>query len=277
MATAAELLRASGIEPREARILLAYRLGVSLASLAAHPERVIELEPGVRVESDFARRRAGEPVAYITGEREFYGLPLRVNPAVLIPRPETELIVEWALARLRDGDRVLDLGTGSGAIAIALAASRPALEVSACDASESALALARKNAARHRARVRFVSSDWFTALGGERFDAVVANPPYIASGDPHLREGDLRWEPRHALEAGRSGLEAITAISSAAAGFLVRDGWLAVEHGYDQGPACEALLRAAGFVDVADHVDLAGLPRVVTGRREGQRGAVVKS
>jgi len=264
--TVAELLRTSGLEAREARILLANRLGVSPAVLAAHPERAIEPETRRRIETDFTRRRAGEPVAYITGEREFYGLALRVNPAVLIPRPETELIVELALARLRDGERVLDLGTGSGAIAVALAVSRPALEVTACDASESSLAIARKNAERHGARLRLVASDWFSALAGEQFNAIVSNPPYIASGDRHLTEGDLRWEPRHALDAGPSGLEAITAIVSAAPKHLLPDGWLALEHGFDQGPKCEALLRAAGFVDVADHADLAGLPRVVTGR-----------
>ena len=276
MATAAELLRASGLDAREARLLLANRLGVSLAVLGAYPERTIEPQTQRRIETDFARRRAGEPVAYIMGEREFYGLLLRVNPAVLIPRPETELIVELALARLCDGDRVLDLGTGSGAIAIALAVSRPALEVSACDVSESVLALARSNAARHGARLRLVASDWFSALSGEQFNAIVSNPPYIASGDRHLTEGDLRWEPRHALEAGPSGMEAITAIVLAAPKHLLPEGWLAIEHGYDQGPACEALLRRAGFADVADHADLAGLPRVAIGRWK-RSSAMLKS
>ena len=269
MPTLEELLRASALPAREARILLAHGLGISHATLAAHPERVIEAARAAEIEMAFARRRAGEPVAYITGEREFYGFALNVTPSVLIPRPETELLVELALARLHEGERLLDLGTGSGAIAIALALSRPALEVSACDASPEALEIARENAARLGAKLRLIQSDWFSALEGERFHAIVANPPYIASGDPHLAQGDLRFEPRHALEAGPSGLEAIAAIVAAAPIHLLPGGWIAIEHGYDQGPACERLLREAGFIEVSDHTDLAGLPRVVIGRRDG--------
>jgi release factor glutamine methyltransferase len=259
------LIAASGLPQPEARLLAGHALGVDRAWLAAHSDDDLEPAACARLEALLARRRRGEPVAYITGEREFYGLVLRVSPAVLIPRPETELLVDIALGLAGAGNRVLDLGTGSGAIAIALAHARSDISVSACDVSAEALDLARSNAARHGAKVAFVESDWFSRVEG-RFDLIAANPPYIASGDRHLDEGDVRFEPRGALVAGPAGMEALAAIASAARAHLEAGGVLLMEHGYDQGDACLELLRHLGFSDVADHRDLAGQPRVIQGR-----------
>ena len=263
MASLATLMRASGLPLLEARILAAHALERDRAWISAHDTDELAPPQQAVVENLFRRRRAGEPVAYLTGEREFYGLSLAVTPAVLIPRPETELLVEQALALLGGSGRVLDLGTGSGAIAIALAFSRPAVEVHACDASAAALDVARANASRHGVRVRFSHSDWFAALQGERFDMVVSNPPYIALQDPHLDQGDLRFEPREALVAGGDGLECIVAIAAAAREHLQPGGWLLLEHGYDQGDACERLIGQLGYQSVSDHRDLAGNARVV--------------
>ncbi len=271
MPSVEELLEASGLPLAEGRILIAHALGLDRATLAAHPEREVGSERET-IESLFARRRAGEPVAYLTGEREFYGLAFKVSPAVLIPRPETELLLEVALRHARGGARVLDLGTGSGALAVALALQRPGVSVTACDASEAALAVARANAERHRASVRFVASDWFSALEYQRFDLILANPPYIASGDSHLDQGDLRFEPRRALEAGPTGLEQIAAIAGASRDHLEPRGWLVIEHGYDQAEQCERLLTQSGFSRVSDALDLAGLPRVVCGRFDPDGG-----
>jgi release factor glutamine methyltransferase len=261
-----ELLAASGLPGLEARLLLAHALGVDRAWIAAHGDEAVGEDAGRRAGELYRRRAAGEPVAYLMGEREFYGLAFEVTPAVLIPRPETELLVEAALERLADGGTALDLGTGSGAIAIALAHERPAARVAAGDASAQALEVARANAARHGARVRFERSDWFSAFGVERFDVVVSNPPYIASGDPHLAQGDLRFEPRDALEAGPTGLECLERIAAAALEHLAPGGWLLLEHGHDQGEACVSLLKGLGYDGVRDRIDLAGVSRVVQGR-----------
>jgi release factor-specific protein-(glutamine-N5) methyltransferase len=213
------------------------------------------------------RRAAGEPVAYLLGEREFYGRRFGVSPAVLIPRPETELIVDLVKAR-RPGaaPAVLDLGTGSGALAVTLALEIPAARVTAVDLSPAALAVARGNAAALGAQVSFVESDWFAAVGAARFDFIVSNPPYIVDDDPHLAEGDVRFEPRSALASGRSGLDDLTRIAAAAPAFLAPGGWLLMEHGYDQAAAVRALLAAAGFVAVESARDLAGIERVTLGR-----------
>ena len=199
------LVQSSGLPLLEAQVLAAHALGLARAALLADGQRVLDAEAARRVERLFLRRRAGEPVAYLTGEREFFGLSLKVTPDVLIPRPETELLVELALERLPNrAGRVLDLGTGSGAIAVALAHAAPDAEVVAVDTSRAAIAVARENAARHHAGIRFAEGDWFAGLAGERFDVIVSNPPYVAAGDSHLGEGDLRFEPRAALVA-RSG------------------------------------------------------------------------
>jgi len=249
----------------EARLLLRHVLGVTHAALEAHPER--EVSP--RETADFhtlaMRRAAGEPIAYLTGHREFYGLEFRVTPAVLIPREETELLVEIAVEK--PAQRILDLGTGSGCLAIAVARELPQAQVTAVDASAAALAVARENAARHGATVRFVQGDWFAPLGGERFDLILANPPYVAEADPHLAQGDVRFEPRSALAAGPDGLEDIRRIAAAAAAHLHAGGRLVFEHGYDQAQAVAALLAQAGFVAIEQRRDLAGIPRVTGGAR----------
>ena len=263
MAGLGAILKASRLPMLEARILAAHALGVERVWISAHEKD----EPGANglrdIEALYSRRRAGEPIAYLTGEREFYGLSLAITPAVLIPRPETELLVDRAIPLLREGGRALDLGTGSGAIALALALNCPMAEISACDASDAALAVARANTARHGAHLRLLKSDWFAGLQGERFDLVVSNPPYITLDDPHLFEGDLRFEPREALVAGKRGLECIDAIAVVARDHLHPGGWLLLEHGYDQGEACVRLLERLGYTQVSDHRDLAENARVV--------------
>jgi release factor glutamine methyltransferase len=256
------VLASSGLPQLEARILVSFALGVDRAWIAAHSDDQVQPAWGKRIERFFSRRRGGEPVAYITGEREFYGLAFEVSPAVLIPRPETELLVEKALEVLRPGDRVLDLGTGSGAIAVAIAQQRPDISMVACDASAAALDVASANVSRHGVKVELMESDWFSAVEG-RFNVIVGNPPYIASEDPHLKEGDLRFEPRGALDAGPVGIECIEAIGKAARNHLVPGGWLLLEHGYDQGEACLDLFGHLGYAEVSDATDLAGHPRVV--------------
>jgi release factor glutamine methyltransferase len=266
VSTVASVLSASGLPALEARVLLCHALGVKRAWLAAHDRDALADDAIGKAHSLFARRRTGEPVAYITGEREFYGRRFAVSPVVLIPRPETELLVETALEHLSHGCSALDLGTGSGAVAITLVLERPGVHVAACDISEEALTIARANGAALAARVEWLLSDWFSVLGDRRFDVVVSNPPYIASADRHLQEGDLRFEPRPALEAGPTGLEAIERIAADARRHLRPGGWLAFEHGYDQGEACAALLSRLGYCDVEDRRDLAGQPRVSVAR-----------
>lgn len=264
--TVGALLAASGLPPIETQALAAHGLGLSRAALLADPERTIAADDARRVERLFLRRRAGEPVAYITGEREFYGLSLKITRDVLIPRPETELLVDLALDLAPAGARVLDLGTGSGAIAIAIAHESEAAEVWATDVAPAALALARENASRHGAQVRFVESDWFQALAGERFDVIVANPPYVASGDEHLDRGDLRYEPHRALLGGADGLDCIRRIVAEARTHLIAGGWLLLEHGYDQSERVRSLLGMYGYTDVQSVPDLAGISRVTGGR-----------
>jgi release factor glutamine methyltransferase len=266
--TIAQLQAQSGLPPLEARMLLERVLGKSRAWLIAHADEAA----GADAEQAFAalaeRRAKGEPIAYILGEREFYGLEFRVAPAVLIPRPETELLVELALQRMPEDAamRVLDLGTGSGAIAIALAHERPRARLTAVDVDYAALVVARANASRHRASVRFFCGDWFGALPGESFDLIVSNPPYVAAEDPHLVMGDVRFEPQRALVGGADGLDCIRAIVAKAGAHLRAGAWLLFEHGYDQAEACRALLEAGGYREVQSWPDLAGIPRVSGGR-----------
>jgi release factor glutamine methyltransferase len=267
--TVSRALAASGLVPFEARLLLAHVLGRDRAWLAAHADDVVAAQEAETFDALARRRRDGEPIAYLIGRREFYGLDLEITPDVLIPRPETELLVDLALARLptESETRVLDLGTGSGAVALAIAASRRRAQVIGADRSTAALALAQRNAARLSIdNVSFVASDWFTALAGQRFDLIVANPPYVAAGDPHLSEGDLRHEPAQALTSGADGLSAIRVIVAAAPVHLTDGGWLLLEHGHDQADRVGALLRDAGFADVSAARDLAGILRVSYGR-----------
>ena len=269
MSTVRQALVQSGLIPVDAQVLLAHTLGCARAWLVAHAD-----DPVPRQQADvfFAlakRRREGEPVAYLTGAREFWGLSLRVTPDVLIPRPETETLVELALEWLpRDGaPRVLDLGTGSGAIALALAKERPRARVVATDASTDALAVARGNAERLGiANVAFAESDWFDTVGDGPWDMIVSNPPYVAARDPHLAEGDLRFEPAAALAAGVDGLSALRTIVAGAPARLAAGGALVVEHGYDQSEAVHVLFRDAGFERIVARRDLSGIPRVVAGR-----------
>jgi release factor glutamine methyltransferase len=260
------LIETSGLPPNEARLLVAHALGKDRAWLVAHADAELATGAAERARALLARRRAGEPIAYILGRREFHGLDLVVTPDVLIPRPESELLVDLAIERLdRGAGRVLDLGTGSGAIASAIACAAPRAEVWATDAAPVALAVARANAARLAPRVHLVRSDWFAALAGERFDVVAANPPYVAAEDPHLWQGDLRFEPRAALVGGADGLDCIRRIVSEARACLTARGWLLFEHGHDQADAARALLEAAGYRQVTSWPDLAGILRVAGG------------
>ena len=253
----------------EAEQLLCQVLGRDRAWLFAHAQDVLEAGQVHAFEVLLARRVAGEPLAYLTGRRGFWTLELQVNADTLIPRPETELLVELALARLPAGlpVRVADLGTGSGAIALAIAKERAQTRVLATDASEGALAVARRNAqANAIANVEFRHGSWFAPLAGERFDLIASNPPYIADGDPHLQQGDLRFEPATALSAGSDGLDDIRQIVAGAAGLLVEGGWLLLEHGLDQGAVVRDLFNAAGFVAVETARDLEERDRVTLGR-----------
>lgn len=258
------------IDPADADLLLAHALGRSRTWLLAHGDDGITAAEAARFTALVERRAAGEPVAYLTGSRGFWTLDLAVTPATLVPRPETELLVELALERIpADAQaRVADLGTGSGAIALAIAKERPRARVLATDAREAALEVARGNARRNRiGNVEFRHGDWLAPLHGERFDLIASNPPYIALGDPHLDEGDLRFEPPSALSSGSDGLDAIRAIARAAPAHLRAGGWLLLEHGREQGGAVRALLHEAGFAEVATERDLEGRDRVTLGRK----------
>jgi len=267
--TVAELLTRArqAIPGNEARLLLRQVLGTTAVALAAHPERELDDTLADRYLAFVARRAAGEPMAYLVGRREFFGREFEVTPAALIPRPETELLVELGAAKLRGLTlpRILDLGTGSGCVAISLALEL-GVGAMAVDLSPNALAVARVNARRLGAAVTFVESDWFSAIDGA-FDLIVANPPYVAEGDPHLGEGDLRFEPPLALACGVDGLAAIRRIVADAPRHLVAGGWLYLEHGYDQAESVHALLAAAGFTNLVQHRDLAGIVRVSGGQR----------
>lgn len=250
----------------ELRMLLQHVTGWAAVRLLAHPEAALDAAQAARYEALVARRAAGEPMAYLLGAREFYGRPFTVDARVLIPRPETELLVELALRAAPQGGRVLDLGTGSGAIAVTIACERPDLRLSALDASTDALDVARANVAALGARVELLHSDWYAALGTDaRFAVIVANPPYIAAGDPHLLQGDLRHEPRMALTEEVDGLAALRRIVAGAPAHLLPGGSLLMEHGHDQAEAVRALLAATGFEAVRSHADLAGIPRATGG------------
>jgi release factor glutamine methyltransferase len=275
-ATVAALVRAGAARlggdeaRREAEWLAEHALGVGRAWLFAHADDAVKPEECARYLALLARRAGGEPLAYLLGRAGFWTLDLEVTPATLIPRPETELLVEAALARLPEATalRIADLGTGSGAIALALASERPQARVLATDASPAALEVARRNAARNEVgNVAFRQGDWLEPLAGERFELIASNPPYIAQDDPHLDQGDLRFEPEAALASGTDGLDALRTLAHDAPAHLVPGGWLLLEHGWDQGAAVRGLLREAGFQRIETLRDLEDRERITLGRR----------
>ena len=264
---------ALNLDPREARleaqILLCHTIQQPRAYLAAHDRDPVSPEHAAVFTALLQRRLQGEPIAYILGEREFYSLNFKVSPAVLIPRPETELLVDLALERLPANQpaRLLDLGTGSGVVAVTLALHRPQADVIAVDQSATALEVARENARRLGAsNLSLILSNWYGALNDEKFDLIVSNPPYISAADPHLTQGDVRFEPASALASGTDGLSDIRIIIQGANSHLKPGGWLLFEHGYDQAAACRELLTQAGFEQVASASDLAGIARVTYGQ-----------
>lgn len=282
--TIGEALTQRDLPRREIEMLLEHVLQLSRANVIAHPERALSENEQVKFAEACRERVRGVPMAYIIGEREFYGRVFAVSPAVLIPRPETELIVDQVLTAFskqkelkkpvdnglsQQRTSLLDLGTGSGAIAISVALEAPAIDVFACDVSADALHTARENAAKLGAVVTFYPSDWFASLPPRRFDYIVSNPPYIALGDAHLQQGDLRFEPLIALTDNAPdarGLAAIRHIVATAPSWLNDKGMLMFEHGYDQSVACRELLQARGFTELFCVNDLAGIPRVSGGR-----------
>jgi release factor glutamine methyltransferase len=261
------LARTSASARLDAELLLEYVTGLSRTDFRAAPERALPAAAGWSFQQLLRRRLQGEPVAYIRGQQEFWSLLLEVSPAVLIPRPETELVVERALALLRpDAKEMADLGTGSGAIALAVASERPSLQIMAVDACADALEIAKRNAARLQlGTVRFERGSWFAPLAGRRFDVVAANPPYIARGDVDLAAEVSRFEPEIALIAGPTGLEAIEQIVAQAGAHLAPGGWLILEHGWTQAGAVRERLVRSGFAHVRSHADLAGHERVTEG------------
>lgn len=267
--TVRALLATSGLPSLDARLLLAEVLGVSRERLVAFPEQCVDADAAARFDALAVRGRQGEPLAYLLGRREFYGRTFKVSPAVLVPRPETELLVDLALEALRGhpAPRVLELGTGSGCIAVTLALARSDAEIVATDVSSAALAVARANAQALGASLRWVASDWYAALEG-RFDLIVSNPPYVAAGDPHLAA--LACEPIDALTDHADGLACLRRIVAGAPGHLRPGGWLLVEHGYDQGERVRRLLSDAGLRGVRTARDAAGHERVGMAQSTGE-------
>jgi release factor glutamine methyltransferase len=275
--TLGALIADSQIDALEARMLAAFALDLDRAAIAAHPMRPVDAPAAARLQTLFARRRAGEPVAYLLGQREFWSRDFRLTPAVLIPRPETELLVETALQWL-DGlsggkagvisaaaPAVLELGAGSGVVAITLALERGHCVLTAVDQSPDALAVARANAQRLGASVQFLHGDWFNPCVGQRYALVVSNPPYVATDDPHLQQGDLRYEPLAALDGGRGGFACLRRIAREVRRHLLPGGCLMLEHGYDQAARLRIYMRELGYVEVQSRDDLAGIARVTLG------------
>lgn len=258
------------VEPADAELLLCHLLGKPRSWLFAHGDDVLDAQAAAAFAGLIERRATGEPVAYLTGRRGFWRFDLQVSEATLIPRPETELLVELALERLpgSGAPRVADLGTGSGAIALALACERPNARVIAVDVSPAALEIARANARELEVRnIEFRQGDWLAPLAGESFDLIASNPPYIETDDPHLAQGDLRYEPAGALASGADGLDAIRIIAREAPAHLRAGGWLLIEHGWEQGDAVRGLLTAAGLIDAATQRDWEDRDRVTLARK----------
>lgn len=268
--TLSALFKEAPLPALEARILASHAMHLSRVQLITRSEHVFTADEAERLSTLFRRRLQGEPIAYITGQREFYGLDFFVTPDVLIPRPETELLVELASEYLPQHGRMLDMGTGSGAIAVAVAHQCPDAAITALDASPAALTIAQRNAQHHRAAVRFLHSDWYAALDKQSFDLIVSNPPYIQKDDTHLSQGDLRFEPADALTDHGDGLSALRTIISGAMEHLTPGGWLLLEHGYDQAEAVRSLLNGQGFDQIQSWQDLAGIERVSGAQNPGK-------
>lgn len=264
MSTVGCWLRADVSGPLDRELLLAFVLSCSRAALRAHPERSLTASEEQLVADLMARRAAGEPLAYLVGRREFWSLPLKVTPDVLVPRPESELVVELALSVLPSRARVLDMATGSGAIGLAIASERSDADVTLTDLSPAALSLAQENAEKLGLEVTCCPSNWFAAIS-QQFDIIVCNPPYVRTDDPHLET--LRFEPYSALVAGCDGLDAMRVLARDAPAHLAPGGWLIVEHGFDQGGKVRELFAEAGLAEVNTHLDLADLERVTIGYR----------
>lgn len=264
----------SPLDGLETRMLLMHALGLSRVQLITQSETTLTPEQAKHLADLFQRRIQGEPIAYMLGEREFFGLTFKVSPAVLIPRPDTELLVELAINYAPPNSHLLDLGTGSGAIAISIAKQRPDLHIIASDISTDALAIAKHNA-QHLlatdANLQCIASDWYQDIEQALFHSIVSNPPYIVKDDAHLSEGDLRFEPINALTDHADGLSAYRTIIAGASTRLHTNGWLLMEHGYDQAQAVQDLLREHGFSEVQSWEDLAGIMRVTGGKNEGMR------
>ena len=270
--TVAQCIAASGLPKSEAHTLAAHALNQPRAWLLAHDTDALTGQQLAVIQAVFTRRQTGEPLAYIQGFREFYGLDFVVSPSVLIPRPETELLVDWLIQHCPPQASLLDLGTGSGVIAVSVAHHRPDLAVAGCDISTTALAIAQQNNHTHAAgRVNMLQSDWFGSVSGH-FDVIVSNPPYIAANDAHLTQGDLRFEPSGALTDAADGLAHYRHIISHARTYLKPNGWLVFEHGWSQGAAIQRLLATAGYRDITQYYDAAahdeqGLPRMLVAQR----------
>lgn len=269
LAAATAQLQASDSPALDAELLLAHVLGKTRSWLRAFDDHVLDFEAATQFAALLKQRKHGTPVAHLLGKREFWSLPLEVTQDTLIPRPDTELLVQQALGHIPANQkiRVLELGTGTGAIALALASERPRADITATDKSTAALTVAKNNAqSLSIEKISFIESDWFKMLSGQCFDVIVCNPPYIAEDDPHLTQGDVRFEPRSALVAGADGLTDLRHIIAEAKSHLFANGWLLVEHGFGQAAAVQGLFSDAGFVQVSCQHDLGGQPRLTKGQ-----------